>query len=247
MNRKLLVAAVACGLLVFSGLAMAQPTKDPNLVGIRENPANFQPLVGPYCSSPGASIPDDDSGILTDTLNVPDSVIIADLDVQVQIAHTWLGDLRGSLAGPGCSLQLWHRIGIDDDTCCGCSGDDMDVTFDDEAGDSIENSCGSGANGGAAGPWQPGDPVNFPADSLDACDGSDAQGDWTLTVTDGAAGDTGTLDTWCLVVDDGGTGDGTGGDGTGVPAVSTWGIVALIALFLGISLYYMRRRSTAGA
>ena len=42
----------------------------------------------------------------------------------------------------------------------------------------------------------------------------------------------------------GGDGGGDGGDGA-VPATSTWGVILLIALFMGISLFYLRRRSNA--
>jgi hypothetical protein len=42
---------------------------------------------------------------------------------------------------------------------------------------------------------------------------------------------------------DGGGGDG--GDGGGVPATSTWGVILLIALFMGVSLFYLRRRANA--
>jgi hypothetical protein len=45
---------------------------------------------------------------------------------------------------------------------------------------------------------------------------------------------------------DGGSGDG-GDDGGDVPATTTWGVIVLIALFLGVTLFYLRRRSSAGA
>jgi len=46
--------------------------------------------------------------------------------------------------------------------------------------------------------------------------------------------------------DGGDGGDGGGGDdGGGVPATTTWGVIVLIALFLGITLFYMRRRAKA--
>jgi hypothetical protein len=44
-----------------------------------------------------------------------------------------------------------------------------------------------------------------------------------------------------------GGGDGGDGGGGGVPATSTWGVIALFALLMGVSLYFMRRRSSARA
>jgi hypothetical protein len=43
----------------------------------------------------------------------------------------------------------------------------------------------------------------------------------------------------------GGDGGDGGGDGGAVPATSTWGVILLIALFMGISLFYLRRRAKA--
>jgi hypothetical protein len=43
----------------------------------------------------------------------------------------------------------------------------------------------------------------------------------------------------------GGGGDGGDGGGGAVPATNTWGVILLIALFMGISLFYLRRRAKA--
>jgi hypothetical protein len=40
-------------------------------------------------------------------------------------------------------------------------------------------------------------------------------------------------------------GDGGSDDGGGVPATTMWGVIVLIALVLGITLFYMRRRAKA--
>ena len=42
----------------------------------------------------------------------------------------------------------------------------------------------------------------------------------------------------------GGSGTGDGGGGA-VPATNTWGVILLIALFMGISIFYLRRRANA--
>jgi hypothetical protein len=46
---------------------------------------------------------------------------------------------------------------------------------------------------------------------------------------------------------DSGTGGDGGGDGGGVPATSTWGVILLIALFMTVSLFYLRRRGSQNA
>jgi len=44
------------------------------------------------------------------------------------------------------------------------------------------------------------------------------------------------------------TGSGDGGDGGGgVPATSTWGVILLIALFMTVSLFYLRKRGSQNA
>jgi hypothetical protein len=46
---------------------------------------------------------------------------------------------------------------------------------------------------------------------------------------------------------DTGNGDGGSGDGGGVPATSTWGVILLIALFMTVSLFYLRKRGSQNA
>jgi hypothetical protein len=230
---------VIAGAALITGAVMAVE-KPLSEVDVRIAPPDFQPLSGPYCSQPMCSIPDNDAGSCVDTITVTDTGTIADLNVAVQIEHTWIGDLRGELShSGGCSVMIWHRIGLIGDACCGCSGDDMDVTLDDEAPGHIEDSCGSGPSGGAAGDWQSGDPVDFPADSLANCIGDDISGDWTLTVSDGAGGDLGTVLEWCLIENTGGDG---GGDGGGVPATTGIGLVLLVLALGGGSAYFLRRK-----
>jgi hypothetical protein len=130
---------------------------------------------------------------VSDTMTVTDSLTITDLDVDVVINHTWLGDLCVQLSkAGGPTVTLMKRIGLaaecDATGCCGCSGDNMDVILDDEAADSIEDFCPPPSTG----TYSP-DP-----DALSAFDGLDAAGDWTIWVNDNAGADTGTLVQWSL-------------------------------------------------
>jgi subtilisin-like proprotein convertase family protein len=135
-------------------------------------------LTEDHVSNPGSAI---DSALppAQDTINVANSFLIADLDVDFIATHTWIGDLTVELEGPdGTTITLQS-------TECG-NVDNEDVVFDDEAGPLV---CGSPVTGGA------------PDGALSAYDGKDAQGPWTITVTDGVGGDTGTLDQWSLHFD----------------------------------------------
>ena len=72
-------------------------------------------------------------------------------------------------------------------------------------------------------------------------------GTWTMTVADGEPMfDDGVWLSWCLNLVSGGGGDG-GGDGGGVPATSTWGLIAIIALVMGGSVFFLGRKARTNA
>ena len=231
----LMVAVLLCG-MTFAA------EKNLQEIDQRIAPPSFSPLDGTWCSQPNVAIPDSDGGAAVDVLSIPDAETIANLDVSLQIVHTWTGDLRAELTNGNCTIQLLHRIGLDGDTCCGCSGDDFDVVLDDDGASSIEASCGSGGSGGAAGSFTPGDPLGnglWPTAMAD-CNGESTAGDWTLTVTDGAGGDTGVVLEWCVTNTGGG---GTGDGGGAVPATGTTGLIILaVLLMIGGSLFVLQRR-----
>src|SRR5690606_551083 len=74
----------------------------------------------------------------------------------------------------------------------GCSGDDVDVTFDDEAAGSAQEACAASPPAIAARlrPFAP----------LSVFDGAAVGGTWRLTLVDAIALDTGALQRWCLEV-----------------------------------------------
>jgi hypothetical protein len=146
-----------------------------------------------YCSLP--SLPITDIQTTTDqiVIGVPTGAIL-DLDVDLDISHTYVGDLDIALdhTGPGTTRTLIDRPGVPPGF--GCQFDDILATVDDEAGVAAETMCNSGPaiSGSVIG----GDPPDNTL--LAAFDGSDGMGTWTLTVTDNAAVDYGTLNGWCL-------------------------------------------------
>ncbi|MCP5046482.1 MAG: S8 family serine peptidase, partial [bacterium] len=59
-------------------------------------------------SSPGMTIPDNKPAGINDTITVSDTRPVNDLRVEVDITHTWIGDLKIELTGPGGSSVLLH-------------------------------------------------------------------------------------------------------------------------------------------
>jgi len=115
-------------------------------------------------------------------LTINQDITIADLNVTMNLSHTWDSDLRVTLIGPdGTQRILVNRRGG--------SGDNFaTTTFNDEAATSIVS--------GAA-------PFNGsfrPEQSLTGFDGKNARGTWQLVVDDLAALDVGRINAWSLTI-----------------------------------------------
>ena len=139
-------------------------------------------------------IPDNDPGGITSTQASVDTGIIVDLDIGVNITHTWVGDLIITLehVDTGTTAVLMDRPGVPADPF-GCSEDNVDATFDDGGSDGpVEDMCSPDPPAAIFG-----SPV--PEEALSIFSGEDASGDWSLSVSDNEAGDTGTLDSWTLI------------------------------------------------
>jgi subtilisin family serine protease/subtilisin-like proprotein convertase family protein len=115
------------------------------------------------------------------TITIGQDLTIADLNVKLNIRHTYDSDLYIYLVGPdGTRVDLVKYRGG--------SGDNFaDTTLDDEATTAIRK--GRAPFSGSYKPEQ----------ALAAFDGKNTRGTWTLYVYDGAARDTGTLNSWSLV------------------------------------------------
>jgi subtilisin-like proprotein convertase family protein len=122
-----------------------------------------------------------DSGtVTTSVINFTDDFVVNDVNVTININHTWDADLEIKLVGPNATeVILASAVGGQDD-------DFINTTFDDDADTPI-------ADGSApfTGSFQPtGSLANF--------NGSQSAGDWSLVITDNANGDEGTLNNWSL-------------------------------------------------
>ncbi|MCC6285864.1 MAG: proprotein convertase P-domain-containing protein, partial [Phycisphaerales bacterium] len=131
--------------------------------------------VGRYTyQSPDTPQPINDGSTITSTIMVTDSFCVGDVDVEVDITHTYIGDLILDLRSPeGTVVRLHNRTGG--------TTDNLMTTYDD---------------------------ASFPPDGpgvLADYAGEVSLGLWTLTISDNANIDTGSLNFWKLKVASSGT------------------------------------------
>ena len=120
------------------------------------------------------------AGVTVATINVPDSIVIQDIDVDLSIDHTWVNDLRVRLIAPnGLVITLVNRRGG--------SSDDMRLTLDDQASTSIRNASL------LTGTFRP-------EQALSNFAGLNAAGQWRVQVIDLAQFDTGVLNSATLKI-----------------------------------------------
>jgi len=119
--------------------------------------------------------------ITTSVITFADNFAVNDVNVTLNINHTWVNDLGITLEGPdGTKITIVNRVG-------GPADQNLTETMlDDEANTAI-------ANGSApfTGTFQPSEP-------LSAFDGIMSAGDWILEITDNADIDGGNLINWSL-------------------------------------------------
>jgi len=144
------------------------------------------PMNGSSSINPGTTISDNTT--ITSTLTVTDNVSITDLNVDLNINHTWVGDLVITLESPAGTVITILDPGT-------CSGDDVVILLDDEAPTTSSACYGTGTN--QAYP----DPSYQPFSPLSVFDGENTAGDWILSVSDTVGGDTGILNGWGLNYD----------------------------------------------
>ena len=138
-----------------------------------------EPATATVCSTPNAPIPADGStqGTTDDVLGFMSGGTMTDVNVSVNISHTFSGDLQISLQHAGAEVMVYNGN-------CGGSAD-VNLAFDDEATTSI--TCPSiGAE------------KRKPQNPLSLFDGLDRGGDWTLHINDRYSADLGTLIEWCV-------------------------------------------------
>ena len=162
------------------------------LAGCIPSIANAQ-VATSYNDTPAVAVAIPDNGCaatgtsVVRTINVPTSYIISDVNIGVLVNHPYRGDLRITLTHGATSVSLINGSG-------GATAN-LNVTFDDEA------------TGGTIGSHTANDPLTpvynstkIPAAGLNAFDGQNATGAWTLTICDQANADIGTYVSASLTV-----------------------------------------------
>lgn len=166
------------------------------------------PITYTKSESPGLGIPDDNAKGVTSLLTVTDDLEIMDVDFRVDsLIHTYTGDLSVLLKGPnGFGIDLIAVIGGLTD---GGPGDNLiNMVIDDEA--TANFIAASGSSAPFTGSWRP--IFNQPewtlagfagpetVGELSRFDGSSTAGTWAVQVSDQFAADTGTLNSWSIIV-----------------------------------------------
>lgn len=132
-----------------------------------------------YTINPAVAIPDNNPAYLTHGLNVPTTETITDINVGVNVTHTWISDVSIAILSPqGTQVNLFGGA------CT--SNDNINATFDDQGSAIV---CAPTITGNV-----------IPSQPLSALNGQNPNGTWTFGVRDTAADDTGTINSYTLTV-----------------------------------------------
>lgn len=160
------------------------------------------PLAGAMLASPAHAIdiipiPDNDPAGVTVPVQVETQGAITAITVDLDIIHPWIGDLRIVLESPdGTRVVLLDRPGLGSvgfPGPQGCGGNDIVVTFDDAAAAPAQDTCSTTAVPVLAGAARP-------AESLAAFTGLEAEGEWSIIVSDLGVTDTGEVVSFALTI-----------------------------------------------
>ena len=158
---------------------------------------DIEPAFTPPAS--GALLVDDEPGlpigpnggtVTIATLDVaaPAGTGVTDVNVLIDLTHTWSDDLDVSIFNPqGQEVVLANDV-------CGANDNWENVRFDDEAPAPVATSCNPTPPPALTGDVQP-------SGSLADYDGAGATGTWTLMITDDVGGDGGTLQYFGLEIE----------------------------------------------
>lgn len=144
-----------------------------------------------------AAIPDNNPTGITKTLTLPANAVIQDLNVSLNITHTFVGDLKVTLrhVESGTTIDLINRMVLSPVSLSSCSSNNLNVVLDDQGtGGAMHSTCG--ASSGALTPISP--PNYTPKMPLSNFNGQSINGNWELKVSDVVSVDTGTLNFACL-------------------------------------------------
>lgn len=183
----LLIPPSAMRTLATLGLALAA------LWGTAAAAQTYPSTGGPFAIPDGAGS-NTPGPPLTNTITVPSGPTIADVDIMVNVAHSWVGDLQVRVVHGAGTSSLIDRPQLNNPNPGGCGGANFNIVVDDEGTTTTDAGC-SGST-----PAYPANGHFRPTTPLSVFDGQSAAGTWTMTVIDNWNADTGTLNSWAVVV-----------------------------------------------
>jgi uncharacterized repeat protein (TIGR01451 family) len=118
---------------------------------------------------------------LVKTFSVPDSFIINDVNLGIQLNHTWRGDINARLVSPsGTIVQI-----ITPDTGADGNIDNYNILLDDNATTPINVAPHDTPDGTVAPPYEN---LVRPSNPLSSFNGENSQGNWELRICDSFPG-----------------------------------------------------------
>ena len=151
-----------------------------------------------FRSEPNLAIPDSSAAGVLNTISVPASCTLNDVNIALEITHTWVGDLIIRIVHAGITVIIVDRPGRNP-SGVGCSADmgcARQVVLDDEGGGvAIECAAPSTCTTCFPGGLVQADTF-IPNEALTAFIGADQAGDWTIQVSDMEQVDIGTICAW---------------------------------------------------
>lgn len=184
-------------------------TRSPNLDNSQSStnttPTLYMPVIyrysGPipptkmlFCDSLTLprTIPDNSPNGINDYIVINDPGHIYDIELSVDINHSWVGDLKVQLTHEESStnVMLINRPGYPANQY-GCEYDNIRTILSDKMSSSVENKCAS-TPAAISGMYLPQNPLNAFVDK-------NISGTWTITVSDHYPNDIGTLREWCII------------------------------------------------
>ncbi|MFN7021797.1 MAG: proprotein convertase P-domain-containing protein [Phycisphaerales bacterium] len=167
--------------------------------------ACFTPANDPVSvQGPGApaAIPDNSPAGIGLTAQVQDELVIGDVRLELNLTHTFCGDLAVTLSHEGVTATIMRRVGGGD------FGDDSNLSgvyaFTDGGAVTIWAAAVSAPGTQSVvppGAYRAADQYANTVSLRSAFAGLPAAGAWTLTISDNGALDTGVLNGWRLVLD----------------------------------------------
>ena len=167
--------------------ATPTPTITPTSTSIPDG--QFQRILA--CNNQDKAIPDNDPNGVSSLITLDDQIFITDLDIRLDIAHSWIGDLHVNLTHQetGRTITLLDRPGFPRETQ-GCKLPNIVGILDDDISLPAENECSTDPAAISG--------IYMPTQNLNAFDGEILAGNWLINVSDLSKYDEGKLDDWCL-------------------------------------------------